>query len=72
MENEWLDIACINHEKYIVHGQIIKREQHEGFRISGEVQVEQTLTPEQKAEVDDLLFKHERELRALLKGFVNA
>lgn len=62
MENEWLDIACINHEKYIVHGQI---------RLDGcDRTVERTLTPEQKREVDDLFFKHEREMRALLKGFV--
>ena len=59
MESEWLDIACINHEKYILHGQI------------EEVKIEQTLTSEEKAKVDELFFKHDRELRALLKGFVN-
>lgn len=70
MENEWLDIACINHEKYIMHGQVVKREEHGTFYISGEVKIEQTLTPEQKKQVDDLFFKQERELRALLKGFI--
>ena len=63
MENEWLDIACINHEKYIVHGQI----EVDNYQT---VQIEQLLTQEQKKQVDDLFFKHEREMRALLKGFV--
>jgi hypothetical protein len=63
LENEWLDIACINHEKYIVHGQL--------STIDGQTQqIEQTLTPEQKCKVDDLFFKHEREMRELLKSFV--
>ncbi len=62
MENEWLDIACINHEKYIVHGQL---------RLDGcDRTIEQTLTPEQKKEVDDLIWKQEREMRKLLRGFV--
>jgi Spy/CpxP family protein refolding chaperone len=68
MENEWLDIACINHEKYIMHGQI-DNGIVDGFCQT--VQIEQVLTPEQRREVEDLSFKHERELRALLKGFVN-
>jgi hypothetical protein len=33
------------------------------------IQIEQVLTPEEKAQVDDLLFKHEREMRKLLKSF---
>jgi hypothetical protein len=71
MESEWLDIACINHEKYIMHGQIVKKEQYRGIYLSGEVQIEQVLTQEQRREVEDLSFKHERELRALLKSFIN-
>jgi hypothetical protein len=67
LENEWLDIACINHEKYIMHGQL-DNGIVDGFCQT--VQIEQTLTPEQKQEVDDLFFKHERELRALLKSYV--
>ena len=67
MENEWLDIACINHEKYIMHGQLEKM-RADGFLRN--VQIEQTLTPDQKKQVDDLFFKHEREMRALLRGFV--
>lgn len=62
MENEWLDIACINHEKYIVHGQL---------RLDGcDRTIERTLTPEQKCEVDDLIWKQEREMRELLRSFV--
>lgn len=38
--------------------------------ISQTIQIEQILTPEQKREVDDLFYRHERELRALLKGFI--
>ena len=67
MENEWLEIACINHEKYIVHGQIMRRQND----VSLETRIEQVLTEEQKIRVDDLFFKQEREMRSLLKGFVN-
>lgn len=64
MENEWLDLACINHERYIMHGQIVV----DDYRT---VQIDQNLTKEQKSQVDDLFYKHEREMRALLKSFVN-
>jgi hypothetical protein len=66
MENEWLDIACINHEKYIVHGQIVKLD---GW-LEVTHQIEQVLTPEQKKEVDDLIFKQSEEMFALLRSFV--
>lgn len=64
MENEWLDLACINHEKYIVHGQIAESDYTT-------IQVEQVLTKEQKTKVDDLFFKQEREMRSLLKSFIS-
>lgn len=67
MENEWLDIACINHEKYIVHGQIMRRQND----VSLETRIEQVLTEEQKTRVDDLLFEHGYEMHALLRGFIN-
>lgn len=70
MENEWLDVAYINYDKVIMHGQIVQKQQHEGFYISGEVQIEQVLTQEQKEKVYDLNFKHGREMRSLLKSFV--
>jgi hypothetical protein len=34
------------------------------------VQIEQVLTRDEKDAVDQLLFKHEREFRTLLKGFI--
>ena len=67
MESEWLDIACINHEKYIVHGQL-DNGIVDGFCQT--VQIEQTLMQWQKDQVDDLMFKHEREMRKLLRSFV--
>ncbi len=65
MSEEWLEIACINHEKYIVHGQLAKKSP---LMVR---QVEQTLTPEQKKEVDEFLRKQDHELFLLLKGIVN-
>lgn len=70
MENEWLDIACINHEKYIMHGQVTMEVRAGDYYMKQDVKIEQTLTPEQKQKVDDLFFRQERELRALLKSFV--
>ena len=70
MENEWLDIACINHEKYIMHGQISEEVRDGDFRMRRDRTIEQTLTPEQKKEVDDLIWKQEREMRKLLRSFV--
>jgi hypothetical protein len=67
MESEWLDVVAVN-DRYIVHGQL-----DNGIvdGICQSTQIEQVLTQEQKRKVDDLLTKHSREYRALLKGFVN-
>lgn len=65
MENEWLDLAYINYEKVIMHGQIAESDYTT-------VQIEQVLTQEQKELVEDLNFKQEREMRKLLRSFVNA
>lgn len=59
MENEWLDLAYINFDKVIMHGQIV------------DVEIEQVLTQEQKNKVYDLNEKHQREMRALLRSFVS-
>lgn len=59
MESEWLDLVAVN-DKYIVHGQ-----------LNDETTIEQVLTQEQKNKVDDLLTRHSREYRALLRSFVN-
>lgn len=69
MENEWLDIVCINHDKYIMHGQI---DTGQIDWLNQTVQIEQVLTRDEKDAVDELLFKHEREMRSLLKSFVVA
>ena len=58
MENEWLELAYINYDKVIMHGQIAT------------AQIDQVLTQEQIKEVADLNFKHEREMRKLLKSFL--
>lgn len=64
MENEWLELAYINYEKCIMHGQI-------DVSNYTTVQIEQVLTQEQKNQVYDLKEKHEREMRKLLRSFVN-
>jgi DNA-directed RNA polymerase alpha subunit len=69
LENEWLDIACINHDKYIMHGQI---DSGPIDWLNQTVRIEQVLTRDQKDEVDELLFKHEREMLRLLRSFVSA
>ena len=68
MENEWLDLAYINFEKVIMHGQI-----DNGIvdMIPQTVQIEQVLTQEQKKKVENLNYKHEREMRALLRSFIS-
>lgn len=71
MENEWLDLAYINFDKAILHGQIVKEIRQGDFYMNKEVRIEQVLTQEQKELVEDLNFKQEREMRALLKTFVN-
>ena len=67
MENEWLEIACINHEKYVVHGQIMRRQND----VSLETRIEQVLTEEQKNRVDYLILAHDREMYELLRGFID-
>ena len=71
MENEWLDLAYINFDKVVMHGQIVKEIRQGDFYMNKEVRIEQVLTQEQKELVEDLNFKQEREMRSLLKGFIN-
>ena len=63
MESEWLDLAYINFDKVIMHGRIMQNNR--------EIEIEQILTQEQKNKVYDLNANHERELRALLRSFIN-
>lgn len=64
MENEWLDLSYIN-DKVILHGQIVVK------KLIMTAEVEQILTKEQVREVEDLMFRHRRELLTLMKGYVN-
>lgn len=67
MENEWLDIAYINFDKWVLHGQL---DNGVVDMISQTVQIEQVLTQEQKKLVEDLNYKQEREMRKLLRSFI--
>ena len=64
MENEWLDLAYINLDKIILHGQYI-----DGYI---ERQIEQVLTDAQKELLGDLDERHAQEKKALLRSFVAA
>ena len=68
MENEWLELAYINFDKVILHGQLTKVDARP---IAVERQIEQVLTQEQRREAKDLRLKHEREMLELLRSFVN-
>lgn len=70
MENEWLDLSYIN-DKVIMHGQIVKKAVYDNLYMLGENEIEQILTKEQVREVEDLMFRHRRELLTLMKGYVN-
>jgi hypothetical protein len=72
VENEWLDLAYINYDKVIMHGNVQIEVRAGDYYMKQDMRVEQELTQEQKQLVEDLMFKHEREMRRLLKGFVNA
>lgn len=68
MENEWLELAYINFDKVIMHGQIVVYPTT-NLRLIQRT-IEQVLTQEQKEQVYDLNEKHEREMRKLLRSFV--
>lgn len=61
MSNEWFDIAYINHDEAILHGQIADER--------GEREVRVSLTKEQVRAVEDLNFKHQMEMNKLLRGW---
>ena len=63
MSNEWFDLAWINFAKAILHGQYVAAD-------GAEVQVEQVLTNEQREQVYSLNEKHDSELKALLRSFI--
>ena len=63
MSNEWLEIAWINFDKGILHGQWVND--------SGcEYPVEQVISEAQRDQVWDMNAKHEAEMKRLLRSFV--
>lgn len=69
MDNEWLDVAYINLDEAILHGRVVDGRDVFGVTLEREVRV--TLTDEQKTQIEDMNFKHQLEMRKLLKGFVS-
>lgn len=68
MPEEWLEIAYINFNKAIVHGRIT--DGLDEYRVRKEREIEQVLTDEQKAKVEDLQIRQRDELHKLLRSFV--
>lgn len=66
MESEWLDVAYINFDKVILHGQVAKN-----FICEPRQEIEQILTEEQKNALYDLNAKQALEMKQLLRSFVN-
>ena len=62
MNNEWFDVAWINFDKAILHGQYVD----DGC----ERQIECTLTAEQIAKVQDMNAAHQQAMDALLRSFL--
>ena len=69
MPEEWFEIACINFNKAILHGRAMAGKDEVGCRI--ERLIEQELTPEQRAQVENLSSEHDRQMQALLSSFVD-
>ena len=68
MGNEWLELAYINFEKVIMHGQVVDYPVT-NLRLNQRT-IEQVLTQEQKEQVYDLNEQHAREMHKLLRSFV--
>lgn len=66
MESEWLDVAYINFDKVILHGQVVRE-----FMCEPRREIEQILTEEQKNALYDLNAKQAQEMKQLLRSFVN-
>lgn len=63
MSNEWFELAWINFTKAILHGQYIAAN-------GAEVQLEQVLTDDQREQVYAMNEKHEAQMKALLRSFI--
>ena len=64
MSNEWFDVAYINHNEAILHGQVAPN----GY--GSEREIRQVLTDEQIAAVVDLNEAHDAAMNKLLRSFV--
>lgn len=75
MPEEWFEVAYINFDKAILHGRVMEETTEKyGTFIRGvkrERMIEQVLTDEQKNAIVDLNERHQDEMQALLKSFVD-
>ena len=62
MENEWFEVAYINFDEAILHGQMAVD--------GGEKQVRKVLSEQEKERVVDMNERHRAEMKALLRSFV--
>ncbi len=76
MPEEWFEVAYINYDKAILHGRVrvpvlISNGQY--FHNTHEPRdIEQVLTDEQKNAIVDMNERHQDEMQALLKSFVES
>jgi SNF2 family DNA or RNA helicase len=66
MSDEWFEVAYINFDEAILHGQ--KRGVLDEYGVRSEERVRVVLTDEQKRAVEDLNERHRDEMNALLRG----
>jgi hypothetical protein len=70
MSDEWFDVAVINGEIYILHGQIVHVDLNDQTRTPSPVYV--TLDFMQQDQIETLQAKHDRKMKALLRSMVPA
>lgn len=67
MPEEYFDIAYINFDEAILHGRITDGRDEFGCRK--EKIVRKPLSDDQKRQIEDMNFKHQNEMQALLRSF---
>lgn len=75
MPEEWFEVAYINYDKAILHGRVMEmvKPDHPALNqafFRKEREIEQVLTEEQKNAIVDMNERHQDEMQALLKSFV--
>jgi len=75
MPEEWFEVAYINYDKAILHGRarvpmLISNGEY-FHNTHGPKDIEQVLTDEQKNAIVDMNERHQDEMQALLKSFVD-